>query len=155
MIMVMIDHNVRRTSHFRDKIIVKPVQKLFYDRPKFSKANTDAPQMLMKTCLAAIGQIIALPYTSPSLKKEILEKRWWKKWRYFLRNLKDDSDSYPIVRSMVKLPEGLVMLIAAQYLSSANHIAKLLLGGISALHQQVIIIGAGIVGSMQLELPLH
>ena len=62
-------------------------------------------------------------------------------------NLKDDSDSYPIVRSMSEIAGSAVMLIAAQYLGSANHGKGVLLGGISGIPPtKVIIIGAGIVG---------
>lgn len=62
-------------------------------------------------------------------------------------NLKDESDSYPIVRSMSEIAGSAVMLIAAQYLSSANHGKGVLLGGISGIAPtKVIIIGAGIVG---------
>jgi alanine dehydrogenase len=62
-------------------------------------------------------------------------------------NLKDDSGSYPIVRSMSEIAGSAVMLIAAQYLSSANHGKGVLLGGISGIAPtKVIIIGAGIVG---------
>ena len=62
-------------------------------------------------------------------------------------NLKDDSGSYPIVRSMSEIAGSAVMLIAAQYLGSANHGKGVLLGGISGIPPtKVIIIGAGIVG---------
>ena len=64
-----------------------------------------------------------------------------------LENLKDDSDSYPIVRSMSEIAGSAVMLIAAQYLGSANHGKGVLLGGVSGIAPtKVIIIGAGIVG---------
>src|SRR5438045_9089201 len=62
-------------------------------------------------------------------------------------NLKDESGSYPIVRSMSEIAGGAVMLVAAQYLSSANHGKGVLLGGISGIPPtKVIILGAGIVG---------
>ena len=62
-------------------------------------------------------------------------------------NLKDDSGTYPIVRSMSEIAGSAVMLIAGQYLSSANHGKGVLLGGISGIPPtKVIIIGAGIVG---------
>jgi len=62
-------------------------------------------------------------------------------------NLKDDSGSYPIVRSMSEIAGSAVMLIAGQYLGSANHGKGVLLGGISGIAPaKVIILGAGIVG---------
>jgi alanine dehydrogenase len=62
-------------------------------------------------------------------------------------NLKDESGHNPIVRSMSEIAGSAVMLIAGQYLSSANNGKGALLGGISGIPPtKVIIIGAGIVG---------
>jgi alanine dehydrogenase len=62
-------------------------------------------------------------------------------------NLKDDSGTYPIVRSMSEIAGSAAILIAAEYLGSANHGKGVLLGGISGIAPtKVIIIGAGIVG---------
>jgi alanine dehydrogenase len=82
------------------------------------------------------------------MKAEILEMMMEKRVTAIsFENLKDDSDSYPIVRSMSEIAGSAVMLIAAQYLSSANHGKGVLLGGISGIAPtKVIIIGAGIVG---------
>ncbi|MEP6846511.1 MAG: alanine dehydrogenase, partial [Panacibacter sp.] len=62
-------------------------------------------------------------------------------------NLKDDSGTYPIVRSMSEIAGSAVMLIAGQYLGSPNSGKGVLLGGISGIPPtKVIIIGAGVVG---------
>jgi alanine dehydrogenase len=62
-------------------------------------------------------------------------------------NLKDESGHNPIVRSMSEIAGSAVMLIAGQYLSSANNGKGALLGGISGIPPtKVVIIGAGIVG---------
>jgi alanine dehydrogenase len=82
------------------------------------------------------------------LKAELLQKMMDKKITAIsFENLKDDSGTYPIVRSMSEIAGSAVMLIAAQYLGSANHGKGVLLGGISGIAPtKVIIIGAGIVG---------
>jgi alanine dehydrogenase len=82
------------------------------------------------------------------MKSSILAKMMEKKITAIsFENLKDDSGSYPIVRSMSEIAGSAVMLIAGQYLSSANHGKGVLLGGISGIAPtKVIILGAGIVG---------
>ena len=62
-------------------------------------------------------------------------------------NLKDAGGHNPIVRSMSEIAGSAVMLIAGQYLSSANDGRGVLVGGISGIPPtKVVIIGAGIVG---------
>jgi alanine dehydrogenase len=82
------------------------------------------------------------------MKSSILTKMMEKKITAIsFENLKDDSGSYPIVRSMSEIAGSAVMLIAGQYLSSANQGKGVLLGGISGIAPtKVIILGAGIVG---------
>jgi alanine dehydrogenase len=82
------------------------------------------------------------------LKAALLEKMMDKKITALcFEQLKDESGSLPIVRSMSEIAGSAVMLIAGQYLSSANHGKGVLLGGISGIPpSKVIIIGAGIVG---------
>ena len=81
------------------------------------------------------------------MKAELLEKMMEKRSLPFhFENLKDDSGTYPIVRSMSEIAGSAVMLIAGQYLSSANHGKGVLLGGISGIPPTKVYIGAGIVG---------
>jgi alanine dehydrogenase len=64
-------------------------------------------------------------------------------------NLKDDSGTYPIVRSMSEIAGGALMLIAGQYLSSFNNGKGVLLGSISGIPPtKVVVVGAGIVGEV-------
>jgi alanine dehydrogenase len=82
------------------------------------------------------------------MKTHILEKMMEKKITALsFENLKDESGHNPIVRSMSEIAGSAVMLIAGQYLSSANNGKGALLGGISGIPPtKVVIIGAGIVG---------
>src|SRR5690606_11171390 len=98
--------------------------------------------------LLQMNQCIISPLHLSVLRQEVLCTMMQKKITAIsFENLKDDSDSYPIVRSMSEIAGSAVMLIAAQYLSSANHGKGVLLGGISGIAPtKVIIIGAGIVG---------
>src|SRR5438045_6951412 len=82
------------------------------------------------------------------LKAEILQKMMDKRITAIsFENLRDESGTYPIVHSMSEIAGSAVMLIAAQYLGSANHGKGVLLGGISGIAPtKVLVIGAGIVG---------
>jgi len=94
------------------------------------------------------NQQIFSPIHMSVMRADLLEKMMAKKITGIsFEALKDDSGNYPIVRSMSEIAGSAVMLIAAQYLSSANHGKGVLLGGISGIPPtKVIILGAGTVG---------
>ncbi|MBS1729931.1 MAG: alanine dehydrogenase [Bacteroidetes bacterium] len=94
------------------------------------------------------GQTILSPIHMPLVKKDLLQQMIDKRINALaFENLKDDSGTFPIVRSMSEIAGSAVMLIAGQYLSSRDHGKGILLGGISGIPPtKVIIIGAGVVG---------
>ncbi len=94
------------------------------------------------------GQYIISPINVAVMKREVLEGMMEKRITALsFENLKDDSGHNPIVRSMSEIAGSAVMLIASQYLSSANNGKGVLVGGISGIPPtKVVIIGAGIVG---------
>jgi len=148
---VIIEHNAGEASHFRDKDYSEAGAKIVYDRADVFKAPIlvkSAPVIEEDLPLLQLNQIIISPIHQSILKAEILEKMMEKRVTAIsFENLKDDSESYPIVRSMSEIAGSAVMLIASQYLSSANHGKGVLIGGISGIAPtKVIIIGAGIVG---------
>jgi alanine dehydrogenase len=148
---VMIEHNAGEAAHFRDKDYSEAGAKIVYDRAEVFKAPIlvkSAPVIEEDLPLLQLNQIIISPIHIPIMKAELLQKMMEKKVTAIsFENLKDDSGTYPIVRSMSEIAGSAVMLIAAQYLSSANHGKGVLLGGISGIAPtKVIIIGAGIVG---------
>jgi alanine dehydrogenase len=148
---VVIEHNAGEASHFRDKDYAEAGAKIVYERADVFKAPIlikSAPVVVEDLPLLQPGQVIVSPIHLSVMKTEILQRMMEKKITAIsFENLKDDSGSYPIVRSMSEIAGSAVMLIAAQYLSSANHGKGVLLGGISGIAPtKVIIIGAGIVG---------
>lgn len=148
---VIIEHNAGDAAHFRDKDYSEAGGKIVYDKAEVYRAPLlvkSAPVVEEDLPLLNPHQVIISPIHLSVLKAEILEKMMEKKITAIsFENLKDDSDSYPIVRSMSEIAGSAVMLIAAQYLSSSNHGKGVLLGGISGIPPtKVIIIGAGIVG---------
>ena len=107
-----------------------------------------APVMEADIPLLQLNQIIISPIHISMLKKELVEKMMEKRVTALgFEHLKDDSGTFPIVRSMSEIAGSAVMLIAGQYLGSPNNGKGVLLGGISGIPPtKVIIIGAGVVG---------
>src|SRR5580698_3058031 len=148
---VMIEHNAGEPTHYTDKEYSEAGAKIVYNREEVFKAPLlvkSAPVVEEDLSLLQLNQIIISPIHLSAMKSELLEKMMEKKISAIsFENLKDDSGTYPIVRSMSEIAGSAVMLIAAQYLGSANHGKGVLLGGISGIAPtKVIIIGAGIVG---------
>ena len=148
---VTIEHNAGEAAHFADKDYSEAGAKISYNREEVYKAPIlvkSAPVIEEDLPFLQLNQMIISPIHLSALKAELLQKMMEKRITAIsFENLKDDSGSYPIVRSMSEIAGSAVMLIAAQYLSSANHGKGVLLGGISGIAPtKVIIIGAGIVG---------
>lgn len=148
---LVLEHNAGDASHFRDQEYSDAGAKIVYSREEVFKAPIlvkSAPVVEEDLPLLQMNQCIISPLHLSVLRQEVLCTMMQKKITAIsFENLKDDSDSYPIVRSMSEIAGSAVMLIAAQYLSSANHGKGVLLGGISGIAPtKVIIIGAGIVG---------
>jgi alanine dehydrogenase len=148
---VTIEHNAGEASHFSDKDYSEAGARIVYTREDVYKAPIlvkSAPVIDEELPLLQLNQMIISPIHLTILKAELLQAMMDKRITAIsFENLKDDSGSYPIVRSMSEIAGSAVMLIAAQYLGSANHGKGVLLGGISGIAPtKVIIIGAGIVG---------
>jgi alanine dehydrogenase len=148
---VVIEHNAGEAAHYRDKDYSEAGAKIVYEKSEVFKAPLlvkSAPVVEEDLPFLQQNQLVVSPIHLSAMKAEFLEKMMEKKITAFsFENLKDDSGTYPIVRSMSEIAGSAVMLIAAQYLSSSNHGKGVLLGGISGIPPtKVIILGAGIVG---------
>ncbi|MDO6433946.1 alanine dehydrogenase [Flavitalea sp. BT771] len=148
---VIIEHNAGEASHYRDKDYSEAGARIVYDKSEVFKAPIlvkSAPVIEEDLPLLQLNQIVISPIHLSAMKAELLQKMMDKRITGIsFENLKDDSGTYPIVRSMSEIAGSAVMLIAGQYLGSANHGKGVLLGGISGIPPtKVIILGAGIVG---------
>ncbi len=148
---VIIEHNAGEASHYRDKDYSEAGARIVYDKSEVFRAPIlvkSAPVIEEDLPLLQMNQIVISPIHLSAMKAELLQKMMDKRITGIsFENLKDDSGTYPIVRSMSEIAGSAVMLIAGQYLSSANHGKGVLLGGISGIPPtKVIILGAGIVG---------
>jgi len=148
---VTIEHNAGEAAHFSDKDYSEAGARIVYNREDVFKAPIlvkSAPVLEEDVPLLQLNQMIISPIHLSLMKAELLQKMMEKRITAIsFENLKDDSGTYPIVRSMSEIAGSAAILIAAQYLGSANHGKGVLLGGISGIAPtKVIIIGAGIVG---------
>ena len=148
---VVVEHEAGLASHYQDQDYSEAGARIVYDKAEVYKAH-----MLIKTApvveedmgLLQFNQTIISPIHHSALKACIIEKMMEKRITAIsFENLKDDSGTYPIVRSMSEIAGSALMLIAGQYLSSFNKGKGVLLGSISGIPPiKVVVVGAGIVG---------
>ena len=148
---VVVEHNAGVGSNYTDKDYSEAGAKILYEKAEVYRAPIlvkSAPVVEEDMNLLQLNQTIISPIHHSALKAEIVNTMMEKRITGLsFENLKDDSGTYPIVRSMSEIAGGALMLIAGQYLSSFNKGKGVLLGGISGIPPtKVVIIGAGIVG---------
>ena len=148
---VIVETKAGEGSKYSDNDFSEAGAKIAYDKTEVYKAPIlikSAPVVDEDLPFLQMNQTIISPIHLPILKKHYIEKMMEKRITALgFENLKDDSGTYPIVRSMSEIAGSAVMLIAGQYLGSATGGKGVLLGGISGIPPtKVIIIGAGVVG---------
>ncbi|MGL6266646.1 MAG: alanine dehydrogenase [Chitinophagaceae bacterium] len=148
---VVVEQRAGEGAHFSDKDYSEAGAKIAYEKKEVFECDLlikSAPVSDAELDHLKVNQTIISPIHLPVMKTHILEKMMEKRITALsFENLKDDSGHNPIVRSMSEIAGSAVMLIAGQYLGSANNGKGVLLGGISGIPPtKVIIIGAGIVG---------
>ncbi len=148
---VVVEHHAGIGSHYTDNDYSEAGATIVYEKAEVYKAPLlikSAPVVEEDMELLQMNQTIISPIHHSALKACIVEKMMEKKITAIsFENLKDDSGTYPIVRSMSEIAGSALMLIAGQYLSSFNKGKGVLLGSISGIPPtKVVVVGAGIVG---------
>lgn len=148
---VTIETKAGEGSRFSDKDYSDAGAKIVFDKAEVYKSPMlikSAPVVDADLPFLQMNQTVISPIHISLLKKELIQKMMEKRITALsFENLKDDSGTFPIVRSMSEIAGSAAMLIAGQYLGSANYGKGVLLGGISGIPPtKVIIIGAGVVG---------
>ncbi|RXK81873.1 alanine dehydrogenase [Filimonas effusa] len=148
---VIIEHKAGEGSKYSDGDYSEAGARIAYSKEDVYKAP-----MILKTAplteddlpFLQLNQTVISPIHLSMLKKPLIEKLMEKRITALgFEHLKDDSGTFPIVRSMSEIAGSAVMLIAGQYLGSPDNGKGVLLGGISGIPPtKVIIIGAGVVG---------
>jgi alanine dehydrogenase len=148
---VMIETKAGEGSKYSDKDFSDAGATIVFDKAGVYKAPIlikSAPVVEEDLPYLQLQQTIVSPIHISMLQQQLIEKMMEKQITALsFENLKDDSGTYPIVRSMSEIAGSAVMLIAGQYLGSPHNGKGVLLGGISGIPPtKVIIIGAGVVG---------
>src|SRR5687767_16005794 len=104
---VVIEHNAGEAAHFRDKDYSEAGARIVYDRAQVFKAPIlvkSAPVIEEDLAYLQLNQLVISPIHLSILKAELLQKMMEKKITGIsFENLKDDSGTYPIVRSMSEI----------------------------------------------------
>ncbi|MDA3613753.1 alanine dehydrogenase [Polluticaenibacter yanchengensis] len=148
---VWIESKAGEKSGYSDKDYSEAGAKIKYSKEEIYNCDIlikSAPLIEEDLPLLKYNQTVISPLHLSVLKPCILEKMAEKKVSAIsFENLKDESGTYPIVRSMSEIAGSASMLIAGQYLGSDTGGKGILLGGISGIPPtKVIILGAGVVG---------
>jgi len=148
---VAIETKAGEGSMYTDNDFSEAGAKIVYEKEEVYKAPIiikSAPVVEADIPHLHMNQTIISPIHLSILKKNIIEEMMAKRVTAFaFENIKDDSGTYPIVRSMSEIAGSAAMLIAGQYLGSPYNGKGVLLGGISGIPPtKVVIIGAGVVG---------
>lgn len=149
---VMVEHGAGEGAFYFDTDYSEAGAQIIYDRSElYRRATTlikSAPISEDEVPLFQANQVIISPIHLPFLKTEMLEQLLKKKIiAIAFDSIKDDSGTYPIVRSMSEIAGSSAILTAAKYLSNVHQGKGILLGGISGIPPaKVLILGAGVVG---------
>lgn len=148
---VVVEHNAGVGSFYFDTDYSEAGAQIAYEREEVYKANTiikSAPVSEDDIPLLQPNQFIISPIHLPLLKPSMMEQLIKKKIiAIAFDSIKDDSGTYPIVRSMSEIAGSTAILNAAKYLSNVHNGKGILLGGITGIPPaKVLILGAGVVG---------
>ncbi len=148
---VAVEHSAGEGSFYFDSDYSEAGARIVYEKAELFKATTiikSAPISEEEAGLLQPNQVVISPIHLPFLKSEMLEVLIQKKIiAIAFESIKDDSGTYPIVRSMSEIAGSSAILTAAKYLSNVHNGKGILLGGISGVPPaEVLIIGAGVVG---------
>ncbi len=147
---VIVEHDAGLHSFYTDNDYSEAGAIIAYNKEEIFKADMimkSAPISEEETPLLQPGQVIFSPVHLPFLNKNIIETIVKKKIiAVAFDSIKDDSGTYPIVRSMSEIAGSSAIMTAAKYLSNVHNGKGVLLGGISGIPPaKVLILGAGMV----------
>jgi alanine dehydrogenase len=148
---VAVEHSAGEGSFYFDSDYSEAGARIVYDKAEVYKATTiikSAPISEEEVAWLQPNQIVISPIHLPFLKRDMLEQLVTKKIiAIAFDSIKDDSGTYPIVRSMSEIAGSSAILTAAKYLNNIHNGKGILLGGISGVPPaKVLILGAGVVG---------
>lgn len=147
---VVVEHDAGEYSSYTDHDYSEAGALISYDKSEVFKADMiikSAPISEDEVELLQPNQLVISPIHLPFLKSKMVEQLMKKKIiAIAFDSIKDDSGTYPIVRSMSEIAGSSAIMTAAKYLSNVHSGTGILLGGISGIPPaKVLILGAGVV----------
>lgn len=147
---IVIETMAGKKSNFSDHQFSEAGAEIAYDKKNVFEAALIlkvAPLTLEEVELLTFNQIIISPIHLPTLTLDFIAKLRQKRvialaWEY----IKDQSNTFPIVRTLSEMAGITAMLTAAELLSKSSNGPGILLGGIAGVPPtKVVILGAGVV----------
>lgn len=147
---VVVESGAGEKSNFSDHEFSEAGAEIAYATEHVYKANVIlkvAPPTLKEIDLMRPNQILISPLQLPIISADYINKLRKKRViALAMEYIKDESETFPIVRIMSEMAGLSAMLTAAELLSSTSGGKGILLGGISGVPPaKVVILGAGIV----------
>ena len=147
---VLIESDAGLRSQFSDHDYSEAGAEIVFSAEQVYKAGVIikvAPPTLDELELMRPNQVLISPLQLPLLTSEYMLRLKHKRViALAMEYIRDESGSYPIVRTMSELAGSSAILIASELLSTARGGKGVLLGGISGVPPaRVVILGAGVV----------
>ena len=147
---VVVETMAGQKSNFSDHALSEAGAAIAYDKKQVFEASVIlkvAPLTMEEVEMLTLNQVIISPIHLPTLTEEYVAKLRQKRvialaWEY----IKDQANTFPIVRTLSEMAGITSMLTAAELLSKNGGGQGVLLGGISGVPPaKVVILGAGVV----------
>ena len=156
---IIIESGAGEKSQFLDHEYSEAGAEIAYSSDQVYKANVIikvAPPTLKEIELMRPNQILISPLQLPIISADYIQKLRQKRViALAMEYIKDESDTFPVVRIMSEMAGLSAMLTAAELLSSTGGGKGVLLGGISGVPPaKVVILGAGIVAEYAIRTAL-
>lgn len=148
---VVIESNAGEGSHIYDIDYTDAGGEIVYSREEVFKADIIlkcAPLKEEELNMLHMNQVVISPIHLPTLTGEQLKRIINKKITAIaFEYIKDEADTFPIVRSMSEIAGNAAIMVASEFLANLKDGKGILLGGITGVPPaSVVILGAGTVG---------
>lgn len=148
---VVIESGAGNRAHFSDREYANAGARIAYEPEKVFEAQIIlkvAPILLEEAAMLKDRQTLITPIHLPTLKLELVQALMRKRCTALaFEYIKDDSGTFPFVRSLSEMAGSSSVLIASELLSDDTHGKGMLLGSVSGIPPtKVLILGSGVVG---------
>jgi alanine dehydrogenase len=148
---IMVEAGAGDAAHFTDHEYSEAGADIVYSPQEVYKANIIlkvAPPTLDEIGIAQPGSALISALNMTGQNKEFFKKLTAKKFTALAYELiRDQTGSFPVVRSMSEIVGNTSIILAARYLSHPDYGRGVMLGGFPGIApSEVVILGAGTVG---------